>query len=308
MPSFFVFLAGGASLTLLLHLLAGVMGPLGFLANLFMPLPAVYVFLRHGRQAGIGIVLLVAGFLYLAGGFFSAGGYLLQFGLASVVLPLLLKGGMAWDRAVAATLLLVIVSAAVILGGFAQSRGLPVNTLVAEHVQAEVERALIFYRGADLPADRLAEIEAVAQGLAEFLSVAYPGLAVFATGVMLLLTVLLLWRYSKGHYLLSGPPFHSWKAPEQLIWVLIASGFAVIFGAGVLTQLALNLLTILLPIYFLQGLAVVNHLFRRKGIAPGFRVLGYLLMTLFNPLPMIVTGIGIFDLWIDFRKPRVQNT
>jgi uncharacterized protein YybS (DUF2232 family) len=307
MPSFFVYLAGGASLTLLLHLLAGAIGPFGFLANLFMPLPAAYVFLRQGRQAAVGIVLLVACFLYLAGGFFSAGGYLLQFGLASVALPLLLKGGLAWDRAVAATLLLVVVSAAIVLGAFAQSRGLPVNTLVAEHVQAEVENALTFYRGADLPAERLAEIEAVAQGVAEFLSIAYPGLAVVATGVMLLLTVLLLWRYSKGQYQLPGPPFHAWKAPEQLIWILIASGFAVFFGAGVLTQLALNLLTILLPIYFLQGLAVVNHLFRRKGVTTGFRVVGYVLMTLFNPLPMIVTGIGIFDLWIDFRKPRIQN-
>jgi uncharacterized protein YybS (DUF2232 family) len=306
MPSLFV-LAGGTALTLLLHFLAAAMGPFGFAANLFMPFPAVYAFMRHGRQAGIGIVLLVAGFLYMGDGFSSAGGYLLQFGLAAVVLPLLMTGGMAWDRAVTATLLLVAVSAAVVLGIFAQSRGLPVNSLVAEHVQAEVERALSFYRGADLPAERLAEIEAVAHGVAEFLSVAYPGLAVVATGVMLLLTVLLLWRFSKAHYLLPGPPFHAWKAPEQLIWILIISGFAAFFSAGLLHQLALNLLTILLPVYFLQGLAVVNYLFRRKGITPAFRILGYLLMTLFNPLPMIVTGIGIFDLWIDFRKPRVQN-
>jgi uncharacterized protein YybS (DUF2232 family) len=307
MPSRFLFLAGGISLTLLLHLLAGAMGPFGFVANLFMPLPAAYVFLRQGRQAGIGIVLLVAGILYLNGGFSLAGAYLLQFGLASIVLPMLLHRGVAWDRAAAATLLLVAVCATVVVGTFAQSRGVPVNSLVTEHVQAEVERALTFYRDANLPAERLAEIEAVAQGLAEFLSVAYPGLALVATGAMLLLTLLLLWRYGKGHYLLPGPPFHTWKAPEQLIWLLIASGFAVFFGAGLLTQVALNLLTILLPIYFLQGLAVVNHLFRRKGITPAFRVLGYLLMTLFNPLPMIVTGIGIFDLWIDFRKPRVEN-
>jgi uncharacterized protein YybS (DUF2232 family) len=308
MPSLYLVVAGGAALTLLLHLLAGALGPLGFLANLFMPLPAAYFFLRQGRQAGVGIVLLVAGFLLLTAGGYSASGYLLQFGLASIVLPLLLKGGMACDRAVAATLLLVVASAAVVLLGVAQSRDLSPNALVGEQVHAEVEKALVFYRGADLPAERLAEIEAVAHSLAEFLLAAYPGLVVVATGIMLLLTVLLLWRYGQGRYLLPGPAFHSWKAPEGLIWVLIGSGFAVFLGTGTLAQVALNLLTILLPIYFLQGLAVVNHLFRRKGISPGFRVLGYLLMTLFNPLPMIVTGIGIFDLWIDFRKPRVQNT
>jgi uncharacterized protein YybS (DUF2232 family) len=307
MPLPFVYLAGGAFLTFLLHLLAGALGPLGFLVNFFMPFPAAYVYLRQGGRIGAGIVLLVTALLYLTGDLSSAGGYLLQFGLASLCLPMLLKGGMAWDRAVGATLLLVVVSASLLLLGYSQSRGLPVNTLLGEHVHGEVERALTLYRAADLPAERLAEIEAVAQSMAEFLSVAYPGLAVVATGAMLLCTVLLLWRYSRGHYLLSGPPLHAWKAPEQLIWFLIAAGFAVFFGDGVLAQLALILLTILLPIYFMQGLAVVSHLFQRKGIAPGFRVLGYLLMTLFNPLPMIVTGIGIFDLWIDFRKPRIQD-
>jgi uncharacterized protein YybS (DUF2232 family) len=71
---------------------------------------------------------------------------------------------------------------------------------------------------------------------------------------------------------------------------------------------ALNLLTVLLPIYFLQGLAIVNHFFRKKGVSPLLQTLGYLLIAVLNPFPLIVTGVGIFDLWADFRKPRKKRT
>jgi uncharacterized protein YybS (DUF2232 family) len=101
-----------------------------------------------------------------------------------------------------------------------------------------------------------------------------------------------------------GTAFPAWKAPEQLVWVLILAGFIVAFGDGLLATFALNLLVILLPIYFLQGLAVIDCFFRRKAFSPIIRAIGYLLLTLVNPLPMVVTGIGVFDLWADFRKPR----
>jgi uncharacterized protein YybS (DUF2232 family) len=86
--------------------------------------------------------------------------------------------------------------------------------------------------------------------------------------------------------------------------VLIVAGFLVVFDAGFAGVLALNLLVILLPVYFLQGLAVIDCFFRRKAFSPIFRTFGYLLVTLVNPLPMVVTGLGIFDLWADFRKPK----
>ena len=70
----------------------------------------------------------------------------------------------------------------------------------------------------------------------------------------------------------------------------------------------LNLLVVLLPIYLLQGLAVLDCIFRRKAWPPFLRGLCYLLAVVVNPLPMILTGIGVFDLWIDFRKPRVKTT
>jgi len=72
--------------------------------------------------------------------------------------------------------------------------------------------------------------------------------------------------------------------------------------------IALNILTIVLPIYFLHGLAIVSFFFRKKNLPPVFKVLGYVLIMVLNPLPLIVTGFGVFDLWADFRKPKIKET
>ncbi|NIQ97017.1 MAG: DUF2232 domain-containing protein, partial [Desulfuromonadales bacterium] len=59
-----------------------------------------------------------------------------------------------------------------------------------------------------------------------------------------------------------------------------------------LQTVAFNLLVVLLPLYFMQGMAVVSCFLLRKG-APGFvRGLVYVLLVAVNPLPMVVTGVG----------------
>ena len=54
-------------------------------------------------------------------------------------------------------------------------------------------------------------------------------------------------------------------------------------------------------------MAVVAAWMLRRGIPPFVRGLIYVLTLLLNPLPVIVTGVGIFDLWADFRKPRPKK-
>jgi uncharacterized protein YybS (DUF2232 family) len=93
-----------------------------------------------------------------------------------------------------------------------------------------------------------------------------------------------------------------------LVWLLILGGFGAFFAQGLAFQVAVNLLTVTIPVYFLQGIAVVAHFFQRKRVTPALRVLGYMLMVIVNPLPAIITGIGIFDLWVDFRNPKIKKS
>lgn len=302
-----LFLAAGTLLTLLLQWAAVALGPAGVFVNLSVPLPAAYAHMRAGAPIGLGVVLAVASALLAIGDPGGSVAYLLQFGLASALLPWLLRRGWLWDRAIAATLLLLLAAAGITLGGYAATRGVAVTALVDGYVQGEVESALAVYRQAELPEQQLEDLRKVVGQLADFMVRAWPALVTVASGAVLLLTVLLLTALAAGRYQVHGVPFRLWKAPEPLVWLLILAGFSLLYVDGPLQLVSINLLTILLPIYFLQGLAVVTFYFQKKGLPPFMRGLGYLLVAVLNPLPMIVTGVGVFDLWVDFRKPRTKK-
>ena len=256
---------------------------------------------------GCGAVILAAAVLLATGDLAGVLAYLLQFGLASMALPYLLRRNWPWDRAVAGTLVLLIAVGGIALTAYSSARGLPIAELVGQYVDSEVESALAIYQQANLPEEQQEELQETIRRMADFLVRAWPALMTVATAVVLLMNVLILSALSRGRYEVPGGHFRSWKAPELLVWPLILAGFGMVYAQGLAERVSLNVLTLLLPLYFLQGLAVVTHYFQKRGIPLFFRGLGYLLVTVLNPLPLMVVAVGVFDLWADFRNPKIKN-
>jgi uncharacterized protein YybS (DUF2232 family) len=302
------FLLAGTLATVLLQLAAGVLGPFGLFFNLLVMVPAAFACMLQGGWVGAGIVVLTTAALSGYSGAVGGAAYLLQFGLASLLLPLLLRRAWAWDRAVATTLVVVVGWAALSVGGYLALQGESLTGTISQYVQVEVKRALDASTAVGQSTDERAQLAATAEQMSALLVKIYPGLAVTVTGAMLLLTVLLLARLSRGRYQVPGPSFPLWKSPEYLVWLLIAGGFGALLANGWVQIVAWNLLAVLLPLYFLQGMAVVSFFFLRKGFSPFMRGMGYLLLLVINPFQLLVAGIGVFDLWIDFRKPRIKKT
>jgi len=121
-------------------------------------------------------------------------------------------------------------------------------------------------------------------------------------------TVLLLRWCARGNYLIPGVLFHEFRLTEWLIWFLITAGFGLLVDTVLVQQVALNMLTLLLPLYFLQGVAIMSFFLRKKGFSTVSQVFAYVMVLVINPLPLVVTAIGVFDMWFDFRKPRVKTT
>jgi uncharacterized protein YybS (DUF2232 family) len=303
-----VLLLAGTGLGLLTQMAAGLLGPFGFLLGLLAPLPVGYAGLRQGWPVAAGIVLLTAAGLSWIFGPAGALAYLLQYGFPAWLLALLLGRGWSWDRAVAGTVVSFAAVAGAALTVFNRLREEGISITVHRYLQSEVERAMAFWRAADLPAEQLAELQEVSRQMADFLMHAWPGLVVTAAGALLLSLVLILSAVARGRYRIAGPSFRQWKASEFLIWALILAGAGMLLADGVIRRLALNVLVVVLPVYFLQGMAIVSFWFQKKSISPLLRNLGYLFILIVNPLPVVVTGLGVFDMWVDFRRPRVKKT
>lgn len=293
------------------YTLFGTFAALGVAAvavNLFTPLPAAFVGMRVGSLAASVTVALTALMVLLTADPVSAMMYLVQFGIPGAILPWLLNRGLAWDKATVAVLWAMIAASLCGLLIFSavseQSPLTTVSDLIGREIAQTTTIMQDMFASADLPAGQKREVGLAIENMASFLREAYPGIAITVSGLMTIGLVFLLSVLARGRYTLPGVPFPEWKAPELLVWILIVAGFLVAFVDGIAKTIALNLLVILLPVYFLQGLAVIDCFFRRKAFSPIIRTVGYLLVTLVNPLPMVVTGIGVFDLWADFRKPK----
>lgn len=290
-------------LTLLIQGAVGLM-PVGALAALLVPLPAAWLSMRQGLWAGIAVVVCAALAGFGLAGQTEALGYLVQFGIPALLLAFLLRRGVHWDRAVAWSLILLLSAGGLLLYGLAIHQQVTVPTLVEGYLQGEINTALALARDLDLPADQAAQFEATVRQTGDLLLQAYPAAATVGYGLLLLTTLLGLVLAARGNYSISGKPFDKWKVPELWIWGLIAGGGGVLLADGIVSVVALNLLVVMLALYFLQGLAIVRYFFSSRRVPPLLRTLGYVLLATLNPLPVLVAGIGVFDLWIDFRKPR----
>ena len=99
-----------------------------------------------------------------------------------------------------------------------------------------------------------------------------------------------------------------WKGPEPLVWGLIVCGFAL-FVPGVAggRTVAFNLLLVIGACYFAQGLAVIAYFFHKNKVPRFLRGLTYVLIIFQQIFTLLVVGLGLFDLWGDFRRLRKNN-
>lgn len=299
----------GALAGYLLFGAAGALGAGAVLVNLFTPLPAAALGMRLGPGWGVATVGLTALAVVATSGALSLMLYVVQFGLPGALLPLLLTRGVHWDRAVFLTLGLMLALGLIVLAAVATGSDQSVFAFVDAQIDREIDQSVALMNEFAGPEQTPEEAEAVREmvaGMGDFMHRAYPGMLVVVGAALQLVTVALLALIVRPATL-PGPAFGSWRAPELLIWGLISAGFAALFGTGVVQSVALNVLILLLPLYFLQGLAVVDHVLSRKRLSPLLRGVCYLLLLLLNPLPVIVTAVGVFDLWADFRRPRPVN-
>ncbi len=93
-----------------------------------------------------------------------------------------------------------------------------------------------------------------------------------------------------------------WKSPDYMIWIFIASGLTFFIHQNDIKFIGLNVFLVICFIYLLQGLSIVSFLFQSKNVPVFFRYLFYFLIAVQQLLMIPIMAIGLFDIWVDFRK------
>jgi uncharacterized protein YybS (DUF2232 family) len=94
----------------------------------------------------------------------------------------------------------------------------------------------------------------------------------------------------------------TWRAPDRLVWVLIAAGAMMALLDGFWFWTGANLVLVLSLIYFFQGIAVLAFWLKKKNAPRLLRVGIYLLVAVEIFLALLVALMGLFDLWFNFRR------
>lgn len=135
-----------------------------------------------------------------------------------------------------------------------------------------------------------------------------PGSFILAAGFKAVLTYFVsarvLERLSLGSFRL--PPFGDWHLPWYASWSLLAGLLLTLagdqYGMPVLATVGKNIVFICFPIFFIIGLAVAVHFFRRWMLAGWVKTLLIIIAVLnFSGTILLLTGLGIFDPLIAFR-------
>jgi uncharacterized protein YybS (DUF2232 family) len=296
------------TLTFLFAALAPFIGPLVIVLT---PLPVLY----H-----VSLLKRSRGFSILTASFVTACGVLallkqqinlpmlFMIAFLGITLSEIIKRDISFDKMVLASALLLFLCGM----GFIIYKSCRANItpweLIENSVAEVVKENIALYKKLDVPQEQIQMITEKTPQITRFFAGIFPALGISGSVVTVWANLLA----GQMFFRLKGIPFPSfgdlttWKVPEKLVWVLIAAGGMLFVPIEGIVIVGMNLLIITGLIYMFGGLAITAFFFRKKQISRMFRFFFYGLIMVQQYMLIFVIAVGLFDLWVDFRK-RIKD-
>lgn len=295
----------GTALTVLISVTAVSIPFVGFFCLLLLPQPLIFYRLKLGRRPGL--VILAAAFplaAFSTGGFSADSAFLLcMMGLGFLMaefIELRLNAEKTIGYASGAVMAAALGAAAVYSGLL----DINIVTWIHGYIEESLEMTAEMYRSAGMQEESIRVLQESMESLAHTILQILPGIA--ACGLLLagwlnLLAARVVFR-ARRSILEPYYGLNTWKAPEMLVWAAIA-GIAMLLLPGTAVKiLGLNILLVLMVVYFFQGAAVMNYYLEKKSVPPSLRWLIYAFLAVQQFFLLVIVGLGFFDVWANFRR------
>lgn len=293
-----------AAFTSALLFVAGAVIPVaGGVAMLFAPTPVlVYaVGYPYAQWRAVAVLALAAALIAAGAGPMAALAYALSFGLAAGTMAYMIERRYQFEPIVLCATAVVVVAGTLLAFGLAGSPAALAQNMHNDLMVA-IGRGEKFYKTLGIEAAIAPDTRAAIVDSALRLS---PALAAIVVAFTVLINLGVFWRISgrqqRVGYALFGDLVR-WSTPEWLIWGLLVAGFGLFIPVAPLGTIALDCFVCIAAVYFCQGLAVMAFYFKVLAMPPLARGLIYFVTVVQPVLAALVCAVGIFDLWIDFRR------
>lgn len=278
-----------------------------------VPLPVFYYLVRLGRRQGFAVIrnsLVVA----VVAALLTKGVALLIFSLSLVLLGVVLfqaagRGQSPLRAGLAGTVVLGATWIAfwAVLGLLQQVN--PYHEL-RDALDQGLAGALTAYRDQSGLSDKTwQEVEATVADIRQIMPRVLPALLIIGLFSTVLCNQLLgNWLLKKTDPALAPwPDLMAWHLPDHLVWGVIAGGALMLLPDETAGTVGLNILLVWGALYCLQGTAVLSGLFQRWTLPQPVRVLVFAFVMIQSFGIMLLTVLGLIDVWADFRKIKKRN-
>ncbi len=288
--------------------LAGLIIPvLGLLAAVFSPVPPIIAYIRNGRREGLASIGLACMLVSVIAGWQGAVLLFLTFGLMAIgIAEAMLRRSRPEGAALIGGLLPIAAIGIALAAYFAHLGKSPVAA-VEEYLRNSLAEAAKMYTTLGLT-EMTATITGISDRFIYYLVRLLPGIVV-ATSVVQAACCYGLARTviaRKQGPAPDQPTLAQWHAPDVWVWGLIATLACAVIPQEAAHIISWNAAILFGVLYTAQGIAVVEHYFRKAGIHTAVRgMLHAIILAL--PVVVCVTALGVVDIWADFRKVRVTE-
>jgi uncharacterized protein YybS (DUF2232 family) len=297
----------GIAVSSLAFLAASLIPILGAFFLILTPLPIIYYYSKTGRIQGFAIFLislfLVASVLTFSGSIANLP-FLFITGFLGLFLSEIFRRNYSIEKTVVypVTAILMLWCSFIVLQSL--SAGEDPWRLVEDYIGRNIQESIQFYAQLDIPAEQIDLLKDNFKQITNFLANIFPSLVLVSASFIVWLNILAareifqrtgMWQPDFGD-------LSRWRAPEGLIWLLIAAGGLLLVPVSLVRIVSLNLVIVCLFAYLLQGLSIISFLFKTKNVHRSFRILCYCLIFAQQYIIILIAAVGIFDLWVDFRK------
>ena len=282
--------------------------PLGVLVGMLTPVPLILVYLQRGKITGLITISAVGLALLFLVGPELAIIFIVAYGIMAAAMAEATRLSFSFEKILLiSTLAPAVLTLLMLFAGLAGEEGSSMKAL-EDTIKSTAESYIqILEKSGETP-ENLKVIRKSVEDRAPIAARAVPSFVLISSlvgAVINFLAVRYLWLrfYSRKYF--EGMNVSRWMLPDVMVWVLIASVGSIFFGPGISRVLGMNLAIILVFLYFLQGLSVVTHILKAKAFPKWVWIVVFILIPL-NPMFFgLVVGMGLFDIWVDFRKIRV---
>ena len=284
-----------------------VIPPLGALVGILSPFPLVFIFLQRGKQVAFVLMTLIFGVLWFLVGQNQALLFMAEYAVMALVLGEMVRARFPGDWCIGASSLISGGLSILLLIALLGNQDTTVKEFFENQIRTHFAQSFEAFGSVGENKAEIEEMKAFFEKTVVGFASSYPSFVFVGSLISAIANyglLRLVWGRIYGPGLFSEGTFAEWICPENLVWGFIAACLALFLGHGLIADIGLNLFVVMMVIYFAQGMSIVIHFFKTRKVPVFLNFIFFILIFAQPILIGLIAGLGVFDIWVDFRKIR----